>query len=436
MIRSAAPRFIDVASTLAVMLCAPLRPLRLCGCLVLRCGSRAVSRGIVVASCFALGSAATLAPAQEAPAITFAGVTVLDGAGGVREDATVSVREGKVTFAAIAGGRRVEVKGAYLTPGLVDAASRAGFASAETEPTREMTPDIDAGDLVDPWSRAFRDAARAGCTTAVVVPGPGNVVGGMSRAFRTGGPGGVARPVEGAPQATWLAMSGEASWGNFTMRYGQTESIYVRRPNTRMGVVWMLRQALLDAKSARPDPKLAAYRDVLEGRRACWIFSHRWQDISAALRIADEVGLEPAAIAGAEEAYLGREELARRMIPVVVGPAPPVLRGEGPDATDTALSNAAMLRAAGVRVAITAGPLGGRALRDQAILAVRYGMSRDDALAAVTSVAADLAGLAGRGRIADGAPADLVLWSGHPLAATSRPLVVLVDGEEVPLDAR
>jgi imidazolonepropionase-like amidohydrolase len=84
-----------------------------------------------------------------------------------------------------------------------------------------------------------------------------------------------------------------------------------------------------------------------------------------------------------------------------------------------------------VRVALTAGPLGGARLRDQAMAAVRWGMSKDDALAAVTSVAADACGAPGRGRIVDGGAADLVLWSGHPLLPSSRALVVVAGGEVV-----
>ena len=70
-------------------------------------------------------------------------------------------------------------------------------------------------------------------------------------------------------------------------------------------------------------------------------------------------------------------------------------------------------------------------LREQAMFAVRYGLSKDDALAAITSVPADLCGLDDRGRIADGAAADVVLWSGHPLLPSSRALMVIVNGEVV-----
>jgi imidazolonepropionase-like amidohydrolase len=370
------------------------------------------------------------AAADEPKALVFSGVTVLDGVGGVRENATVSVRDGKLALAA-GDGRRVEVKGAYLTPGLVDCASRAGYAKGETEHTRETTPDVDALDLADPWSDAFREAARSGCTTVSLVPGPSNVVSGVSRAFRTWSSGRTAKPVEGAKEALLLTLANEASNGNFPPRGGPTESIYARRPNTRMGVVWMLRQTFLDARAKPADPAYERCREALDGRRPVRLFAHRWQDMSAALRIADEVGLKDVAFVGGEEAYLGREELGRRKATVVVGPAPSETSGEWVDQTDSALSNAALLRAAGVRVALTAGNLGAARLREQAMNAVRWGLSKDDALAAVTSVAADVAGLAGGGRLVDGAAADVVLWSGHPLLPSSRALLVVAGGEVV-----
>lgn len=391
-----------------------------------------MKRSIVASGLLALALtlSGVAAPAEETKTVVFAGVTLLDGTGGVRENATVAVRGGKVSLAA-AEGRRIEVKGAFVTPGLVDCASRAGYARGDTEFTRETTADVDARDLADPWSDAFRDAAGAGCTTVSLAPGPSNVVSGLARTFRTASAGGPAKPYADAPQALWLAMASEPSNGNTTPRFGPTDSIFARRPNTRMGVVWILRQVFLDARARPADPLYAPYRDVLDGKRACRVLAHRWQDVSATLRIADEVGLGELVFAGCEEAYIGRAELAKRKIPVIAGPFASETSGEGADSSDTALRNAAMLRESGVRVALTAGPLGGGRLREQAMFAVRWGLPKEDALAAVTSVAADLCGLPERGRVKEGGPADLVLWSGHPLLPSSRALVVVVDGEVV-----
>jgi imidazolonepropionase-like amidohydrolase len=72
----------------------------------------------------------------------------------------------------------------------------------------------------------------------------------------------------------------------------------------------------------------------------------------------------------------------------------------------------------------------------QARRAVQYGLAPQRALAMVTSRAAEFCGLGDRIGLAKvGYDADLVLWSGDPLSATSRPLYILVDGQ-VMLDTR
>jgi imidazolonepropionase-like amidohydrolase len=67
-----------------------------------------------------------------------------------------------------------------------------------------------------------------------------------------------------------------------------------------------------------------------------------------------------------------------------------------------------------------------------AALAVREGLPRDQALAALTTVPAEFFGVAKKlGTIRPGADADLVAWSGDPLTLTACVELVLVDGEIV-----
>ena len=55
-----------------------------------------------------------------------------------------------------------------------------------------------------------------------------------------------------------------------------------------------------------------------------------------------------------------------------------------------------------------------------------------EALRAVTSTPARLLGIEARvGTVEKGKDADLIVWSGPPFAATSRPLVVLIGGQVV-----
>ena len=63
------------------------------------------------------------------------------------------------------------------------------------------------------------------------------------------------------------------------------------------------------------------------------------------------------------------------------------------------------------------------------MLAVRAGMDKDDALRAVTSVPARIAGAQKRiGMLREGMDADCVLWSGDPLDFASQVQAVWVNG--------
>jgi imidazolonepropionase-like amidohydrolase len=78
--------------------------------------------------------------------------------------------------------------------------------------------------------------------------------------------------------------------------------------------------------------------------------------------------------------------------------------------------------------ASVAGPF---AVRLAAARLVEEGADPARLLRALTSGAASILGDPARGRIAEGAVADLVLWSGDPTDLRSRPLRAWVAGEEV-----
>jgi len=367
--------------------------------------------------------------------LTFVGVTILDGLGGAPKSGSVSIKGGRVQLGT-GGGRRIDIAGAFLAPGFIEASCRTGFTSRAAEVTREMTADVDVADLTNPRSSAFREAAFEGCTTVVMVPGTENLVGGLTQAYHAWTPEGRATPIAGAPKDLAITMGNAPATQtvrNFPPRRGPTTSIYARRPTTRMGVVWMLRQSFLAAKGVQPvpdDADLTHYKEVLDGKRKLRVQAHAIQDINAAMRLADEAGFS-FSVEGAEEGYYVRDAMGKRKLTVLSGPLPSEVSGRGPDFTDTALMNARMLRDVGCSIVLTAGADGGRWLREQGMFATRYGFSREEALAALTSVPADLCGLKDRGRITNGAAADVVLWSGHPMLPTSRMLLVVVDGRVV-----
>ncbi|MEE4175696.1 MAG: amidohydrolase family protein, partial [Xanthomonadales bacterium] len=106
----------------------------------------------------------------------------------------------------------------------------------------------------------------------------------------------------------------------------------------------------------------------------------------------------------------------------------------------TALENVRRLHAGGVRLlagsdAPNPGTAQGVSLHRELQLLVRAGLEEHEALAAATVGPAETFGLEGRGRIAEGARADLVLVEGNPLEDISRTLAIrtiIKNGHPVP----
>jgi imidazolonepropionase-like amidohydrolase len=140
-------------------------------------------------------------------------------------------------------------------------------------------------------------------------------------------------------------------------------------------------------------------------------------------------------IAGGSEAWMVAGELAAAKVPVILQPTQNLPADF--DRLSSRLDSAALLRAAGVKVLISVlgEPAMVRTLAQEAGNAVAWGLPHTDALRAVTQDVAEAFGLPG-GRIAPGAPADLVLWNGDPLESSSRPVGMWLAGRQVPLTSR
>jgi imidazolonepropionase-like amidohydrolase len=128
-------------------------------------------------------------------------------------------------------------------------------------------------------------------------------------------------------------------------------------------------------------------------------------------------------VAGGQEAYKLRAELAAAKVPILLGQLTST-PGSGPEQTETILNLAGTLHEAGIPIALTGGKL-----LDQARLAVRFGLPKDAALAAISATPAKLLGLDARlGTIAAGRDADLVALSGDPFDLTSTVRWTMIDG--------
>lgn len=111
----------------------------------------------------------------------------------------VAFEDGKITALGPAedcpAGEGLDLSGAYLYPGLIDAHCHVGMfgdsVGAEgrdgNESTDPLTPHLRAIDSIDPLDRCFQEAREAGVTTVLTGPGSVNAIGGQFAAVKTAG---------------------------------------------------------------------------------------------------------------------------------------------------------------------------------------------------------------------------------------------------------
>lgn len=353
---------------------------------------------------------------------------------------------GKMTdFTDSAADRVIDAGGAYVTPGFVDAHSHIGmwedslnFEGADgNEETDPITPQLRALDAVNPMDKAFSEAAAAGVTTVVTGPGSANPIGGQILAMKT-----VGVCVDNMLIKEPLAI--KAAFGE------NPKSVYndkSQTPSTRMAIAAQIRDTLYKAceylahweeyndgeRDDAPDYdiKLEALIPLLKGEIPMHAHAHRADDIFTAVRIAKEFGLK-LVLVHATEGHLVCRELKDAGYPILSGPA--LTDRSKPELKNMSESAPVVLTLAGIKTAIiTDHPeIPQKHLALCAAMAVKNGMSRYDALKAVTCIPAEICGISDRvGAVTEGLDADIVIWDGKPLDISASPRLVLCGGKEV-----
>ena len=387
----------------------------------------------------------------------FRGATVLTVSRGEIADADLVVRVGKI----VAVGKRGEVDvpegaevidlaGKVVIPGLVDTHSHIGiYPRPQIEAHadgNEMTGPVQSGiralDAIWPDDPGIRMAQAGGVTTANIMPGSGNVIGGQTLYVKLR-PGPIADMMvtPGTPEGGLKMANGE----NPKRAYGGKN----QAPGTRMRLAALQREQFLKAldyrrkwaayrKALEKDPEKATEPDrdlgldslveVLDRKRTVHFHSHRSDDIMTVARLADEFGFEVVVHHGTE-AYKVAEELAKRKIPVSL--TLPDSPGGKPEVDDLIEQNAALLDKAGVKIAVNTDDFitESRFLLRTASLALRGGLSEEVALKALTIHPAEMLHLEKRiGSIEAGKDADFVVLSGRPFSVYTQVLQTYLEG--------
>jgi imidazolonepropionase-like amidohydrolase len=385
--------------------------------------------------------------AQPPTTAVYRGARILPGGSAPIEAGVLVVANGKVLAIGGAdtpipdGATVVDCSGKTITPGLIDASFRGpANANDQNEQSEEATPHLRVLDSLDPQDPVFARIRRHGVTAVHVMPGTRSVIGGIGCVVKTFGsePSTMVLKEDASLRIT---LGAEPSLGNAAIRGGPVDSIYFRRPTTRMGVVWEVRRSFFDAKAAMeqtagvpptpPSPGRAVLERVLRGQLTAVTTARSEQDLRTALRIAAEFGYRTV-LDDAQDAHLVVAELVAAQTTVLLGaPSATVVAGTaGRDGAEPRSGTVKQLADAGVPFVITTGSnLAALDLVREAMFAVRFGLTPSQALDAITVGPAKLLGIDARtGSLAPGKDADLVIWSSDPLDPAARAESVLIDG--------
>jgi len=341
------------------------------------------------------------------------------------------------------GAEGIDVDGAHVTPGLVDAHSHAGMAEWGepedgdiNEGTSATTPHVNALDGFHPRDEELKHAFQNGVTSVSARMGSGNVIGGVICSMKTYGL---------TADGMFIAEDGmKAAMGENPKRFHGEEQ--GRQPSTRPGVAATLRGELMAAEDYLDRKRHAEANDepferdlgmenlsrVLTGDLPLRVHAHRADDIMTVFRIAEEFGIEDLSIEHATEGHVIADEFAERDVPAIVGPS--ISSASKYELRNITFETPGILREAGVKVAIqTDAPVLPQQHLDVCVgLAIREGFPESEALAAATRYPAEILGIADRvGTLAEGTDADVAVWDGPFYEFDTTARHVFVDGEHV-----
>ena len=382
--------------------------------------------------------AVTLAAAIPAPAapqstpVALVGARIHTAAGPAIESGTIVFSGGVITavgadISTPTGAEVVDVSGMVIMPGMLDNHSHIGADSRDLNefPVR-FGPQHRIRDVLSPDDAFWKGAVKGGVTTVMTGPGSGEVSSGQAIVVKTWGSSIEDRIVK--------------ERGGLKIAMGRKRPD--QSPTTSMAVTVLLRAKFIEAQEyqakwdaweeggqegpAPPrDLAMEAVVRVLTGEDRIRSHVHQAHDILSIIRLSQEFdfGLT---IHHSTEAYKVADDIAEAGIDVVGMPLFTRIA-----ISDEVMATGTLMNEKGVRFAFhTDDPVAAsKWQRGNAGLGIRYGMTEQDALEAVTINPAAIAGVEDRvGSLEVGKDADIVVLNGTWYEVSTLVTHVYVDG--------
>jgi imidazolonepropionase-like amidohydrolase len=392
---------------------------------------RILLAALVLAGTIASGPKDDVLAVKAGRIITVSGEEIVDG--------IILIREGKIE--AVGKGLEVpwdakvlDVGKQTVVPGFVETHTSRGVDRAnENVPS---VPFVSTFDSINPLDPYFEDSLRQGITTLYVSPGNGTMIGGQ---------GCVLKPV-GTTTETMTVVKNHALKLSLDPRPGMSRMAHLAALRRELDeVVDYLKEheekrkevPVAAGKPSGPPPEMEIKREVmakfLQGKLTAFVYCPTAADVLRAIELSKKYKFKMKLVLG-RDTWKAADDIAKEKIEVIL-PADMIFWETDEEKHEEVLRVLpAIFAKAGVKFAFQTEPTstGAGYLWYQAASAVRHGLSRSDAIRAVTRTPAEILGLEARvGAIEKGRDANLVVLTGDPLDARTWVDQVLVEGKTV-----
>ena len=369
---------------------------------------------------------------------------------------SIVVRDGKIAevgenVMVPAGATVIDAAGQWVTPGIIDCHSHIAGDGNINEGSVSVSSMVNIKDIINPEDIAIYRALAGGITTANILHGSANSIGGQTIVLKMRwGKDADGMIFEGAKPGIKFALGENPKRAGNPQGGRGTPAVNARYPATRMGVEDTIREAFNEAVQykaewdaydkavaagqhpipPRKDLKLEALKEVLEGKRFVHAHCYRSDEILMLIRVADDYGFKIRTFQHVLEGYKVAKEIAAH------GAGASTFSdwwGYKMEAIDAIPYNAAIMTKKGVVVSLNSDDAElMRRLNTEAAKAMKYGgISREDALAMVTINPAKQLGVENRvGSIEAGKDADIVIFDKDPLSPVAKVQRVMIDGNK------
>ncbi|HSK13604.1 MAG TPA: amidohydrolase [Phnomibacter sp.] len=367
---------------------------------------------------------------------------------GIMQNADVLIRNGKIAGVgrnlAANDAKIIDGTGKHVTAGIIDEHSHIA-AESINEGGQSVTSEVRIADNIRPDDINIYRQLSGGVTTSHILHGSANTIGGQTQLIKLR----WGADDEGLKFRNWQGQIKFALGENVKRSPSAigNNSNNNRYPDTRMGVEQVLVDAFTRAKDyqkawqeyetsknkknlapPRRDLELDALVEILNGKRHITCHSYIQSEITAAMRVAEQMGYKVNTLTHILEGYKVADKMKEHGANASTFSDWWAYKMEVQDAIPY---NAAIMHKVGLNVAINSDDAEmARRLNQEAAKIVKYGgVSEEDALKMVTLNPAKMLRVDDRvGSLKTGKDGDVVVWSDHPLSIYAKSLYTIVDG--------